>query len=802
MPFSTMAVVLSAQTILLLQCLTLQVLYGLAAGMPSESLQPAPPSTISLEERFAATHLVEDMYSHGFESYMVHAFPDDELRPLSCDGRRIKERGDLDAILGNYSMTLIDSLDSLVVFRRYDDFKFAVNHISNKVNFDQDVEVSTFEVNIRALGGLLSGHLHAMKVLDDYNDGLLHQALDLAGRLAKAFETPTGLPLPRVNLRHGLEGVKSTTVTVAEAGSFLLEFGVLSLLTADASYYNLAKKSALTFWRQRSSLDLLGTTIDVKTGQFTDSQSTTGPGQDSFYEYLLKGYILFDDLELLEMFQRAYAALEQFSGFEGFTYNIDMYTGLMTNSHLSPLSCVWASLQVLAGDASGALRTVLYWYELWGKHKALPEVFDTKTEAPTNARDSPLRPELIEAIFYLSRAMPDDPFVFRMAKEIANAINDQSRVTCGFASVADVTTKRLDDRMDSFFLSETLVYLYLTLAAPEELARDEHWHLPSVVFSTEGHIFPLAQDRRYATSRIPGVADHALNMFPSTSRPMLGCAPLSPFERVAVQQRCRTKYVLTPQYQVNSLGHAPGRCRPQQVTVLVHDSERQVLQMEGFASSFGPQFLKAPNPTPVPGAHRMVKSTDTCGAMSSATNDTSGGPDSKAEWSSCSPIATTSMVNPIWSPPRELGLPRLDLDEPPGQMPTFSSKRKTRAQWLFSTRRVVEFDPLDACSEFNVPADANEDYYAGRIVVVSRGNCLFLQKIQNMQKAGAAGAIVVNNEEHTELQVMTCPLQERGAGRDLHVPSLMVSHQDGSTLLELLRAPGGEKISASVFAPH
>ena len=80
-------------------------------------------------------------------------------------------------------------------------------------------------------------------------------------------------------------------------------------------------------------------------------------------------------------------------------------------------------------------------------------------------RDSPLRPELIEAIFYLSLALPGDSMIFDMetrlvefctsqqqkrqkrflmdqAKTIATAINDQSRVDCGFAAVADVTTKR------------------------------------------------------------------------------------------------------------------------------------------------------------------------------------------------------------------------------------------------------------------------------------------------------------------------------------------------------------------------
>ena len=41
------------------------------------------------------------------------------------------------------------------------------------------------------------------------------------------------------------------------------------------------------------------------------------------------------------------------------------------------------------------------------------------------------------------------------------SIQEKSRVKCGFASISDVETGRLDDRMDSYFLSETLKYLFM-----------------------------------------------------------------------------------------------------------------------------------------------------------------------------------------------------------------------------------------------------------------------------------------------------------------------------------------------------
>jgi len=744
---------------------------SMQASVDEENYQPV--------NRSALARRVEEMYGHAFESYMAHAFPADELRPLSCDGRRFRERGDLDAMLGNYSMTLIDALDSLVIFRRYDDFERAVLHISEAVHFDLDIEVSTFELNIRVLGGLLSGHLHAVDILEGYHGALLEKAVDLAQRLRLAFETPTGMPFSRVNLRSGKLAEPPAVVTTAEAGSFVLEFGVVSLLTGDASFYELAKRSLLVFWRRRSSLDLVGTTINVNTGVFEDMQSTTGPGQDSFYEYLLKGYTLFGDLELLEMFTAAYAAVERYHAFEGFTYTVDMFKGLMSNSHLSPLSAVWGSLQVLFGDVAGGLRTVLYWHGIWRKHRALPEVFDTRTEEPTAARDSPLRPELIEALYYLSQALPGDPEILSIAQELTLALDNQSRVACGFAAVADVLTKRLDDRMDSYFLSETLVYLYLILAPPEERIL-----LRPGVFSTEGHIFPLPQSvGLYAVSRIPGLAGRVRSLYPtSEDRPILRCEVISPFERVAMQHRCRTKYVLTPGYQMQASGCMPSRCRGQQAEVLVSSGADTALWLEGTASSFGPELSLAAPPPPRPGKRRR-------------------------RWR-----MQRRRRGRIWNrrpSPNNLGLKRLVSELAPGiRLPFASVTTKDPRTWdLFMAKRLALAMPLNACAPLESPAGLVNstpavEHYEGRIVVATRGDCLFLHKVTHMQNAHAAGAVFVDQATSQELQVMTCPMQERGAGRELHIPAALVSQEDGMKLLDLLWGNGTEEFTASIYTFH
>ena len=85
--------------------------------------------------------------------YLGNAFPADELMPLSCKGRWTRSRGDMDFILGNYSLTLIDALDSLVIFGLHEEFATAIKNISDTVSFDKDLVVSPFEVNIGLLPG-------------------------------------------------------------------------------------------------------------------------------------------------------------------------------------------------------------------------------------------------------------------------------------------------------------------------------------------------------------------------------------------------------------------------------------------------------------------------------------------------------------------------------------------------------------------------------------------------------------------------------------------------------------------------
>lgn len=55
-----------------------------------------------------------------------------------------------------------------------------------------------------------------------------------------------------------------------------------------------------------------GNVIDVESGRWIGRLSGLGAGLDSFYEYLLKSYIMFGESEDYGMFEEAYRVIKQY----------------------------------------------------------------------------------------------------------------------------------------------------------------------------------------------------------------------------------------------------------------------------------------------------------------------------------------------------------------------------------------------------------------------------------------------------------------------------------------------------------
>lgn len=52
----------------------------------------------------------------------------------------------------SFSLTLVDSLDTLAVLGDFSEFSRAIKLVIKDVTFDHDIVVSVFETNIRMLG--------------------------------------------------------------------------------------------------------------------------------------------------------------------------------------------------------------------------------------------------------------------------------------------------------------------------------------------------------------------------------------------------------------------------------------------------------------------------------------------------------------------------------------------------------------------------------------------------------------------------------------------------------------------------
>ncbi|KHN88789.1 ER degradation-enhancing alpha-mannosidase-like protein 2 [Toxocara canis] len=174
---------------------------------------------------------VKSMFYHAYDSYLKYAFPLDELKPISCSG--------MDT-WGGFSLSLIDSLDTLLIMGNETEFIRAASIVVNSTKVDANVNVSVFETNIRVVGGLLTAHFLSGRVTGMKKEAgwpcsgpLLRLAERFAQKLLPAFNTDTGMPYGTVNLRYGVHRYETPITCTAGVGTMILEFGTLSRITGE-----------------------------------------------------------------------------------------------------------------------------------------------------------------------------------------------------------------------------------------------------------------------------------------------------------------------------------------------------------------------------------------------------------------------------------------------------------------------------------------------------------------------------------------------------------------------------------------
>lgn len=119
---------------------------------------------------------------------------------------------------------------------------------------------------------------------------------------------------------------------------------------------------------------------------------------------------------------------------------------------------------------------------LWKKYDYMPESIHMINEEIIDGRYIH-RPESIESLYHLYK-LTHDKEILQLSYEILEKIR-QLEVKCGFAYVKNITAKTLTDEMPSFFLSETLKYLYLIFDEDNQFSSSDY------LLTTEAHIFNI-----------------------------------------------------------------------------------------------------------------------------------------------------------------------------------------------------------------------------------------------------------------------------------------------------------------------
>lgn len=412
---------------------------------------------------------IKSEFIRSWEGYKTYAWGHDVLLPVS--------KGYMDWYEESLHISPIDAYSTMKIMGLETEAEKVERYVIDSVSFDKDLFVKTFEVNIRILGGLLAMYEWSGNVQ------ILNIARDFGERLLPAFDSPTGIPYYWVNLKTG--EAKGEDVNIAEGGSCLLEMGLLSRYTGDTEYYGRAKRATMAIFSRASKLGLIGERINVETGEWTDTKSHIGCCIDSYFEYIYKSLILFEDRELKYVWEKSifpvYRLLADPVDTVLWYAQVNMETGEKINSVVTLYDAYFPALLALSGDVVNAAKNQAAFHALWMKNNLEPMVYDYKSDEILNASYD-LNPEIMESAYYLYYYTNDVKYK-NMARQYFNDLMEYCRTDVAFTCIKDVRTKEQKDHMETFFLAESLKYLYLTFAMPEGINPDTY------VFTTEAHPF-------------------------------------------------------------------------------------------------------------------------------------------------------------------------------------------------------------------------------------------------------------------------------------------------------------------------
>nr|ATB19462.1 putative MNS3 [Juniperus drupacea] len=377
----------------------------------------------------------------------------------------------------------------------------------------------------------------------------LERAQDLADRLMVAFtSSPTPIPYSDVILRErsahpAPDGLSSTS----EVSSLQLEFWYLSKLSGNPKYGDAAMHVLEHLKTLPKFEGLVPIYISPHSGHFSGQNIRLGSRGDSYYEYLVKvwlqqrgaGHGGSDVSYLREMYDEAikgvknrliqksipkglvfvgelpsgedgsfYPKMDHLVCFlpgtlalgatRGLTKQRAMEEGLMTIEDIENLKLaediMKTCYEMYSVTTTGLAPEIAHFhtqkfYEdgLQGGNRSSEFLDDIIIRYAD--RHNLLRPETVESLFVLHR-ITQDPKYLEWGWQIFQAFESHTKVDSGgYSSLNDVTIlpPPRRDKMETFFLGETLKYLYLLFGDSNVLPLDKF------VFNTEAHPLPISR---------------------------------------------------------------------------------------------------------------------------------------------------------------------------------------------------------------------------------------------------------------------------------------------------------------------
>ncbi|KJH42565.1 glycosyl hydrolase family 47 [Dictyocaulus viviparus] len=484
---------------------------------------PIPrPEVAGSDDVQAQRITVKQMTKFAWDSYRKYSWGSNELRPISKIGHSASVFG-----MGEMGATIVDAIDTLWIMGLKEEYEQAREWIALNLDFAVSAkgDLSVFETNIRFIGGLLS--IYALT-----NDKMYLEKAETIGKLLlPAFNTPTGIPYALVNVISGSAknyGWASGGCSIlSEFGSLQLEFDYLSVLTGNHVFSEKIKRIREFLTEIEKPNGLYPLYLNPKTGKWGSVSYSIGALGDSFYEYLLKHWLITGkkDTPTKNEYDSAVFAMEKKMLFESNRSKLWYFAnihGTRIEHKMEHLACFSGGMFALqsANEANSTIAS--HYLDLAEKlahtcHESYvrsaigigPEAFrftsDVEAKAVSvNEKYYILRPEVIYIVpvalklqkskfiagggdMVLSLANYEQEKYRGWAWDVVVALERYAKVEAGYSGIRDVYTIPVehDDVQQSFLFAELFKYLYLIFSDDSVLSLDK-W-----VFNTEAHPFPI-----------------------------------------------------------------------------------------------------------------------------------------------------------------------------------------------------------------------------------------------------------------------------------------------------------------------